>query len=309
MSAPILAAGKSDDFRAYLKRVGFAFEDRPRQLFLARAPGLVVSLYESGKVSIAGRDRPLEREVRWYLEKLGAKGEKVPEKLECLKGRLRIGTDEAGKGDFFGPLVVAAVVLGPEAEERMNALGVRDSKRLSDRRVGGMAPLVKRAAGAGYWEVLRVDPPKYNRLFERMGNLNAMLAWAHARLIGNALAARPDCRLAVVDEFSARSLLRALGERGRDIEVVQSFGGERDMAVAAASVLARAAFLDGMAAMGGEYGMDFPKGASAVEGAAREFVRARGEERLGLVAKLHFKTTQKVIGPRSDAPPKGEHPI
>ena len=124
MDVPVLPPERFEDFRAHLKRVGFAFEERPHQVFLARAPGLVVSLYESGKVVIAGKDRTLEREVRWYLEKLGAGGETVPEKLVELKGRSRIGTDEAGKGDYFGPLVVAAVLLAPETEEKMKALGV-----------------------------------------------------------------------------------------------------------------------------------------------------------------------------------------
>ena len=297
MTVPLLPAGKFAELKAYLKRVGFAFEERPHQVFLARAPGLVVSLYSSGKVVIAGKDRALEREVRWYLEKLGAIGEALPKKLDAVKGRTRMGTDEAGKGDYFGPLVVAAVLLAPGAEEKLKALGVRDSKKLSDKRATEMAPLVKRAAGAGNWEVLRIDPPRYNRLYEEMRDQNAILAWGHARLIENMLAAHEDCRLAVVDEFSAASLRRALLEKGRDIEVVQSSGGERDMAVAAASVLARAAFLERLEAMAGEHGMDFPKGASAVEDAAREFVRTRGGECLGLVAKLHFRTTKKVLGP------------
>ncbi|MBM4248877.1 MAG: ribonuclease HIII [Euryarchaeota archaeon] len=297
MTAPVLPGKGFSDFRAYLERVGFAFEDRPHQVFLARSGKLVVSLYESGKVVIAGKDRRLEREVRWYLEKLGAKGEPSPARLEAVRGRLRVGTDEAGKGDYFGPLVVAAVLLGPGAEERMRVLGVKDSKRMSDGRVAELAPLVRRAAGAGRWEVLRIDPPTYNRLHEEMGDQNAVLAWAHARLIGNLLAAHPDCRLAVVDEFSAASLRRALLGRGRDIEVVQSPGGERDQAVAAASVLARAEFLERLEALGAQFGMEFPKGASGVEGAARELLRAGGEGRLGLVAKLHFRTTQKVLGP------------
>ena len=297
MTAPVLPEKKFAEFGSYLKRVGFKFEVRPHQVFLARAADLVVSLYASGKVVIAGKDKTLEREVRWYLEKLGAKGDPLPEKLEALKGRTRIGTDEAGKGDYFGPLVVAAVLLSPATEGKMKALGVRDSKKLSDKRVAELGPLVKRTAGTGNWEVLRIDPPIYNRLYEEMGDQNAILAWGHARLIENMLAAHEDCRLAVVDEFSARSLLKALKQKGQDIEVVQSSGGERDMAVAAASVLARAAFLERLEAMAGEYGMDFPKGASAVEDAARGFVRTRGVEYLGQVAKLHFRTTKKVLGP------------
>jgi ribonuclease HIII len=295
MSAPVLPGNRFADLKAYLKKVGFSFEKRPHQEFLARAPGLVVSLYESGKVVIAGRDRTLEREVRWYLGKLGAAGAALPGKLDAVKGRTRIGTDEAGKGDYFGPLVVAGALVSAGAEERLNALAVRDSKKISDGRVAKMAPLVKRALGAGNWEVLRIDPARYNRLHEEMGDMNAVLAWAHARLIENMLLARTDCRLAVVDEFSAKAFRGALMEKGRDIEVVQSIGGERDLAVAAASVLARFEFLRALEELGAGHGMVLPKGASAVENGACEFVRRHGAERLGLVAKLHFRTTRKVL--------------
>jgi ribonuclease HIII len=130
-----------------------------------------------------------------------------------------------------------------------------------------------------------------------MGNLNRILAWAHARVIGVLLKSHPGCRLVVVDEFSARSLDAALKDRGRDVELVQSVRGERDAAVACASILARAGFLDGLEKLGEQYGTAFPKGATAVVGVARDFVRKHGGERLGEVAKLHFLTTQKVLGP------------
>jgi ribonuclease HIII len=297
MTVPILPAGKFEELKDYLKRVGFSFEDRPNQLFLARAPDLVVSLYASGKVVIAGKDRTLEREVRWYLSKLGAIGEALPEKLEALKGRTRIGTDEAGKGDYFGPLVVAGVVLDERAEKEAMATGVRDSKALSDAFALDLSFKVREVAGRGNSELLRIFPEKYNEMYSKMGNVNHILAWAHARVIEVLLGARPDCRLVVVDQFSARSLEAALSDRGRSAELVQSVRGERDAAVACASILARAGFLDGISKLGDQFGTAFPKGAAAVVPCAREFVKERGAEHLGLVAKLHFRTTQKVLGP------------
>ncbi len=62
---------KFDVFKDYLKRINFEFEDRPHQVFLARYPGLVVSLYKSGKIVLAGRDEQLKREVEWYVGTLG----------------------------------------------------------------------------------------------------------------------------------------------------------------------------------------------------------------------------------------------
>jgi ribonuclease HIII len=295
--APVLGEDKFDEFRKYLQRVGFKFEARPHQVFLARSESLVVSLYHSGKAVIAGKDRQLEKEVRWFLSKLGAVGEPLPPKLQKVAGRTRVGTDEAGKGDYFGPLVVAGVVLDARSEEKAAALGVRDSKELADSRAIELSTKVREIAGEGNWEVIRIFPDKYNELYERMGNVNHILAWAHARVIEVLLRTRPDCGLIVVDEFSARSLDAALTDRGRAAELVQSVRGERDAAVACASILARAGFLDGLEKLGEEYGTAFPKGATAVVGVAREFVRKHGEQCLGKVAKLHFRTTQKVLGP------------
>jgi len=294
-TVPVLPHERFPEFREYLRKVGFKFEERPHQAFLARSGKLVVSLYESGKVVIAGRDEQLEREVRWYLSKLGVAGEEMPGKLAALSGKMRIGTDEAGKGDYFGPLVVAGALVDEGTEKRLLAIGVRDSKKLSDSRVMALEKEIKRGLGEGRWEVLRIDPERYNTLYSRMGDLNRMLAWAHARIIENVLKANPDCALAVVDEFSARPLSEALMEKGRSIRVVQSVRGERDAAVAAASVLARAEFLRRMERMGEELGMKLPKGASAVEEAARQLVGRHGKDMLSRVAKLHFRTTNKVL--------------
>lgn len=294
-AAPLLRKERFSDFQGYLKKVGFKFEQRPHQVFLARSGKLVVSLYESGKVVIAGSDPQLEREVRWFLSKMGVAGEDLPEKLAALSGKTHIGTDEAGKGDYFGPLVVAGALVDQDSEKALLALGTRDSKKLSDKRVMSIEKDIKRALGDGRWEVLRIDPERYNTLYSKMGDLNKMLAWAHGRVIENLLNANPDCALAVVDEFSARSLTDALMEKGRSIRVVQSVRGERDTAVAAASILARAEFLRRLEKLGQEFGMELPRGASMVEAVARQLVGTHGKEKLSRVAKLHFRTTNKVL--------------
>ena len=292
---PVLPEEQFGRFRDYLKRVGFKFEQRPHQVFLARAEKLVVSLYESGKVVFGGVDRQLEREVRWYLTRLGAAGEALPRGLAEVSGKTRIGTDESGKGDYFGPLVVAGVLLDKRSEKELLAQGAKDSKKLSDERIMALERQVKRVLGAGRWEVLRIDPERYNTLYDELGDLNGMLAWAHSRLIENLLTGHPDCGLAVVDEFSARSLRAALMNKGSAIRVVQSDRGERDTAVAAASILARAEYLRRLERMGHAYGMEFPKGASAVVGPAREIVKRCGRDVLSKVAKTHFRTTEKVL--------------
>jgi ribonuclease HIII len=205
-----------------------------------------------------------------------------------------IGTDESGKGDYFGPLVVAGFYLPEGQEGVLLELGVRDSKKLSDNRCREIAEALK----GGYTHaVIVVGPEKYNELHAKMRNLNKMLAWGHARAIENILAAVP-CGKVLTDQFGDERFVReALLRQGRTIELIQRPRAEEDAAVAAASILARAEFLKRLHFLGREWGMELPKGAGPpVEAAAVRFVRTHGAEALGRVAKTHFKTTQRVLG-------------
>ncbi len=206
-----------------------------------------------------------------------------------------IGTDESGKGDYFGPLVVAAAHVDDALEAHLRALGVRDCKRLSDGRVIELAKGIRESCK---WQVVRINPEKYNALHAKFGNLNELLAWAHARAIENLLA-KVDCDLVISDQFGDEAYLRKrLMKKGARVELVQMPRAESDMAVAAASVLARAEFLASLDWMTKAWGLPFPKGASNVEHQGRMFVAAYGFERLGEVAKVHFKTTEKLrLGP------------
>jgi ribonuclease HIII len=210
-----------------------------------------------------------------------------------------IGTDESGKGDYFGPLVVAGFFLPDGQEDVLRELGVKDSKRTSDARAREMAAVLK----AGYpCAVITIGPEKYNELYGKLRNLNRLLAWGHARAIENILETT-DGTLAVTDQFGDKSwVLNALMEKGRRIELVQRPRAEEDMAVAAASILARAEFLTRLHFLSREVGMELPKGASSlVEEAAVKLVAGRGPDILNKVAKIHFKTTSRVLaaaGPR-----------
>ncbi|MGZ5498974.1 MAG: ribonuclease HIII, partial [Candidatus Aminicenantales bacterium] len=153
----------------------------------------------------------------------------------------RIGTDESGKGDFFGPLVVAAFFMPEGQEQALRQLGVKDSKRTSDARCREIAETLKR--GYPYYSVVTVGPEKYNELWAKLRNLNRLLAWGHARAIENVLERVPAGK-AVTDQFGDERFVRnALLQKGREIELVQMPRAEEDPAVAAASILARAEFL------------------------------------------------------------------
>jgi ribonuclease HIII len=206
----------------------------------------------------------------------------------------RIGTDESGKGDFFGPLVVAAFFLPEGQDEVLRELGVKDSKRTSDGRCLEIAGTLRRAYP--YHSVVAIGPEKYNELWAKLRNLNRLLAWGHARAIENILERVPAGK-AVTDQFGDEKFVRqALLKKGKDIELVQMPRAEEDLAVAAASILARAEFLSRLRGLSREFGVELPKGASEqVEAAAVRLVKNKGPDVLEKVAKTHFKTTVRVL--------------
>jgi len=204
-----------------------------------------------------------------------------------------IGTDESGKGDYFGPLVVAGVYVPDEQQEVMQELGVKDSKRFSDNRVKEMADLVRK----GYkHSVVAIGPEKYNELYGKLKNLNRILAWAHARAIENILE-EVACTQAITDQFGDRLFVEnAMMKKGRNIELIQRPKAEDDMAVAAASILARAEFLRRLYFLSKEFEIDLPKGSSPKsEEVGLVLMKKHGADVLGKVAKTHFKLTPRIL--------------
>lgn len=291
-----IAESRFAELKAYLGRIGFKFESRPHQVFLARYPGLVVSLYNSGKIVLAGKDEQLKREVEAFLDSMG--GVEKPVKkgaLASFEGRVRIGTDEVGKGDYFGPLVIAGVLVDGASEEKLRKIGVRDSKGLRDTAISNLSPRIRKILGKRRYEEIWISPRKYNILYEKLKNLNRILGWGHARAIENLLG-KGDCELAIADQFGDKGYINsALMKKGKKIELVQIPRAEQDTAVAAASILARDVFLRKRREMGEKYGVEFPKGSAHVLDFAREFVDSHGVDALREVAKMHFKTTERVV--------------
>ena len=228
-----------------------------------------------------------------------------------------IGTDESGKGDYFGPLVTCAAYVDEELAPKMREAGARDCKTMTDAQVLACGAALRRLLGAGRYAAVRIPPATYNRLYMRTRNVNRLLAWAHARCIEDMLAKIPDCPRAVADQFGASPAVikRALMERGRRIELEQRHKAESDLAVAAASVIARELFLRAMGDMAKDLSLRVdervPKGSSdpKVREIAGRGVRAHGPEFLVSHCKCHFQTTDRVLAAcglsRSDMPPEG----
>jgi ribonuclease HIII len=204
-----------------------------------------------------------------------------------------IGTDESGKGDYFGPLVIAGIFLPDGQEPVFRELGVKDSKKSSDNRVRELAEVLKQ----GYkHSIVSIGPERYNELYARLRNLNRILAWGHSRVIENILEEIP-CRLAITDQFGDKAyVLNALMKKGKNIELIQKPKAEEDLAVAAASILARAEFLKRLYFLSREFEVDIPKGASSlVEEAGLKLVEKHGVQVLDKVAKKHFKITHRIL--------------
>ena len=206
-----------------------------------------------------------------------------------------IGTDEAGKGDYFGPLVVAAVYVDAACRETLSTLGITDGKKLSNRRVQHLAELMHNDYEE-YIVVVEKMPTNYNALYSdlrgRGQNLNHLLASLHRKAIWT-LATRVGAKHALVDKFSKNDLITQ--QLKQKIKIIQVPKAERDIAVAAASIIARDTFLKRMEALSEKYEMRLPRGSYQVVDVGREFIRLHGSDALGDVAKLHFSLTDAVL--------------
>lgn len=289
--------------RAALERQGFDFEKKPYAIFSARKAKLNVTAYEKGpKVLIQGKDT--EDFIRFTLEPevIGEARLGYEEILEPDKFEPHFGIDESGKGDYFGPLVIAGAYTDAIIARRLIESGIMDSKRVtSPTRIRQLAAIIKATPGCTT-AVICIGPERYNSMHASFKNLNRLLAWGHARAIESLVAARPDCPRTLSDQFARPEILhRALKEKGLTIQLEQRTKGESDTAVAAASILARERFIDWIDKASAAGGIKLPLGASdAVVEAARKLVARDGPDRLGKVAKLHFKTSAAVMWNSTD---------
>jgi len=267
--------------------------------------------YESGKLVVQGRGT--QEFIEFVLEpeilkqaRLGYETLLNPELLLP-----RIGVDESGKGDFFGPLCIAGAYINESVIKAWQDAGIRDSKNISsDKKIGELAEKIRKTPGCVVNTVV-IGNEAYNRLYAKMKSVNAILAWGHARVIENLMAQRhqmnPVPVKAISDQFAASKdvIAKALMSLGREIELVQRHKAEEDLAVAAASILARDGFVTGLAKLEKQFNVELPKGAStAVDAAAKKFVETQGAENLSKIAKVHFRTALRAQG--LPEPPKTE---
>ena len=281
----------ADKLLQELKDQGFKITKPEHTLFSAQKIGVSCTLYASGKLTVQGKNK--KEFIAYYLE---------PEILHTftfsypevnLDFTPHIGIDEAGKGDFFGPLCIGGVYANEEQIRELIKIGARDSKKMSDQSV---LKLSKKIRAICQHSIVRISPPKYNELYENFRNLNSLLAWGHATAITE-LVGKTGCREVIIDQFASEHVVKnALKRKAMEVHLCQRHGAEADPVVAAASILARAAFLEGLEQLGKTVAMELPKGASSkVVDAGKALVSKYGEKVLATVAKLHFKTKNDVL--------------
>ena len=280
--------------RSVLLENGWELTDAPYCFYKAKKEKTTVAAYTSGKLVVQGKGTA--DFVEFLLEPY-ITGVELPEEQEPFSPHA--GIDESGKGDFFGPLVISCVyVENEDVAEKLSALGVRDSKQIkSDKKIAGIASEIMKLV-QGKFAIVVIGPEAYNRAYAKIGSLNRLLAWGHARSLENLLEKAPECPAALADKFGDEHLIRnALLENGRKIHLDQRTKAESDIAVAAASILARAEFVRRLEALAGIAGVDtLPKGAgSQVDSVAAKIAGSGGAELLEKISKRHFTTFEKAL--------------
>lgn len=277
---------KTQEYKALFEKENATFCTPQYMYFQARGEGFTASFYQSGKFVIQGKNT--DKIISKYF------GENPTPKQDILNiAYPHVGIDESGKGDFFGPLVIAGAYLTQENAKKLQDLGVCDSKKLSDKKI---LELEKEIKSISIFEVVVINPKKYNELYSNFKNLNKLLAWGHATVLENILK-KTDAKIAISDQFAANEsvILSALKEKGKTIKLIQQTKAEADTAVAAASVLARAEFVKRISKLSYEYETNLKKGCnSEVLAQAKEIAQKFGKEELKNIAKTHFKTYESV---------------
>lgn len=292
------SAQQVDKIYKFFESIGAEFLPLQYAYWKAEGDGYVASFYKSFKFVLQGKRAEnvaidfenymgistiVKEQKLFYIEQF--------EQNDVCFSKY-IGTDESGKGDFFGPLVIAGVYVDEKLSEKFVELGIKDSKKLDDRTIIKLSAHIRNNAPHS---VVVIMPEKYNELYNSFKNLNKLLAWGHARAIENVLGLQ-DCKCALSDKFGDESLIKnALLKNGKNINLEQRVRGESYIGVAAASVIARAEFVKRCSDLKNKFGFDFPKGAGdKVILTAKEYVKKYGKENLKYVAKTHFKTIQSL---------------
>ena len=278
---------ENDKLKLFFENDNAEISSVQNALWRAKTKSYAATFYKTGKLLIQGSD--VSEIVHKLESNLKTSNAKIMQQDNNLNIPVKhIGTDESGKGDFFGPLVIAAVLVDEKSTDILAKSGIKDCKKVDDKNITKLASVIKNNC---VFSVVTINPAKYNELYAKLKNLNHLLAWGHARAIENVLE-KADCNCALSDKFGDEKLIKnALLKKGKTIRLEQRCKAESDIAVAAASILAREQFLSGINEMSKKYGIQIQKGCSEnVLNIAKQIANKYSKNELKNLVKTHFKT-------------------
>ena len=284
----LITKKEADSLYLSLSEAGSIFSYPKYTLFQTRIDGVSITLYTSLKLVIQGKNIEECSFITSFLDS------KVTTVKRNLVPYPHIGSDESGKGDFFGPLVVTACYTTLEQKKQLEALGVKDSKKLNDCEIHELSQMISSLCKTATTILL---PEQYNHLYKsQFRNLNTMLGFGHGNVLRDVIK-QSECKTLVVDKFANEKVMQAELKDISDLILHQFTSGESDLAVAAASIVARSQFVKSLESLERKYDIRLPKGASKnVKTAAGSILRKGGIELLQQVSKTHFKTFNEVTG-------------
>ena len=283
---------QEQELKVFFEKDGAVISSAQNAVWRAKTAKYSATLYHTGKLLVQGAE---VSDIATEIQKLCG-GSPVQTGAPALEGLdipvCHAGTDESGKGDFFGPLVIAAVFVDENTTSLLTQAGIKDCKKVDDKNISKLAAVIKNNC---IFSIVTINPQKYNELYAKMNNLNKLLAWGHARAIENILE-KTQCSCALSDKFGDEKLIQnALMQKGKNIRLEQRCKAEADIAVAAASIIAREQFLKGIAELSQKYGVEIPKGASSlVLETAKKIAAKYSKEELKNAVKAHFKTFSQI---------------
>lgn len=270
----------------------------PYAIFQAQEEDTVITLYESGKAMFQGTSADVDAAM-WgtVLDNTKEKQEEQKKKDQKYHNCSSVGSDEVGTGDYFGPIVVTAAYVKKEDVEKLEKLGVGDSKKITDDKIKKITPeLIKIVK----YRSMILTNKEYNEKYTKDINMNKIKAILHNKVLYQLMTEeKPNVDYIVVDEFARENryyeYLNGIPNIQRNITFMTK-AEDKNLAVASASIISRYIFLKEFDKLSDSIHIPLPKGAGRdVDEIGEEIVEKYGEEKLQDIAKVNFKNTDRIL--------------